>query len=322
MRRATLTAALLALSGTWLELTAQAAESIPTAQFERWMAELSNWGRWGDDDQLGTLNLMTPEKRAAAAALVQSGVTVALAREVEKFASRDNPEPMRHEVRWGGGWGVDTYTIDYHGFAYSHLDALAHTSFDGRFYNGHPTSTVDESGATHLGVETMHIGFFTRGILIDIPRLKNVTYLEPASTITIEDLDRWERETGIAIESGDVVLVRTGRWARRAETGAWDAGEHLAGLHATTAAWFKVRNVAAVGTDAAADVLPAYIDGHPFPLHELLLVAMGTPIFDNLDLESLANAAARQDRWEFLFTVAPMRIPGGFGAPVNPLAVF
>jgi kynurenine formamidase len=168
----------------------------------------------------------------------------------------------------------------------------------------------------------MRDGIVTRGILIDLPGLNGQDYLEPSTAIPVEDLDRWEREAGIVIEPGDVVLVRTGRWALRAVTGPGEAGDSLAGLHPSTAAWFAERDISALGTDAAADALPSSIDSYPFPLHTLLLVSMGTPILDNLDLEELAVEAERQGRWTFLLVVAPMRVAGGFGGPVNPLAVF
>lgn len=168
----------------------------------------------------------------------------------------------------------------------------------------------------------MERGVFTRGVLIDLPRLRGVPFLEPGTAVGPDDLEAWERETGIEIRPGDVLLFRTGRWAKRERDGPWPAGQNLAGLHASTAPWLHERDPAAIGSDGVTDVLPSGIDGFSHPLHQIALVAMGTPLFDNLDLEALAREAAARQRWTFLFTAAPIRVPGGLGAPINPLAIF
>lgn len=290
-----------------------------------WVEELSNWGRWGPDDELGTLNLITAEKRRQAAALVQDGVAVSLARDVDKETAPDNPQPLEHSLRWSGGqvgWGGDSYSISYHGYSYSHLDALSHTGVAGRLYNGYSTDTVAEGGAERLGIEVMGGGIFTRGVLIDLPRLRGVPFLEPGTAVTVEELQAWERSSGVTIEPGDVLLIRTGRWVKRAQDGPWPAGRQLAGLHASTAAWLHERDIAAIGCDGVTDVLPSGVEGFSHPLHQLALVAMGMPLFDNLDLDELAEEAAARGRLTFLFTAAPIRFPGGLGSPVNPTVVF
>jgi kynurenine formamidase len=134
-------------------------------------------------------------------------------------------------------------------------------------------------------------------------------------------LDAWEKKAGIKVSSGDVVFVRTGRWARRAEKGAW-GDERFAGLHASCARWLKQRDVAMLGSDAASDVLPSGIEGVSHPVHALVIIAMGMPIFDNCDLEALSAEAAKRKRWEFLLTAAPISVPGGTGSPLNPIATF
>jgi kynurenine formamidase len=201
------------------------------------------------------------------------------------------------------------------------MDALCHMAWHGKMYNGFPQTDVTDQGAKELAITGYKDGIFTRGILIDIPRLKNVPFLEPATAIYPEDLDDWERKTGIKVGSGDVVFIRTGRWARRKKEGPWDPAR-IAGLYASCAKWLKQRDVAMVGSDAATDVMPSGVPGVVQPMHQLLLVAMGTPIFDNCDLEELANSAATRNRWTFLLTAAPLPVPGGTGSPLNPVATF
>jgi kynurenine formamidase len=156
---------------------------------------------------------------------------------------------------------------------------------------------------------------------VDIPRLKNLPYLEPGVAIYPEDLEAWEKKTGVKIASGDVVLIRTGRWARRAAKGPWDTAR-VAGLHVSCVPWLKHRDAAVLGSDACLDVLPSQVEGVIQPVHQLVLIAMGTPIFDNFDLEALGDAAAKKNRWTFLISVAPLAVPGGTGSPVNPTALF
>ena len=308
---------------------AQATDTLPpltTTTLEQWMSALSNWGRWGEEDQLGTLNLITPEKRRQAAALVAEGVSVSLAFDLAKEAGTNNEFPLEHSLRVheddGGVFAEDTYTIRYHGFAHSHVDALCHIFHQGKMYNGFPRSAVKPDGAEQLGVQTMKRGIFTRGVLVDIPWLKDVPYLEPGTAIRVEDLEAWEQKTGIRIASGDVLLVRTGLYQRRQEIGSWDFTQRAAGLHTAVVPWLKARDVATVGSDGTNEVFPSGIEGMPFPIHRLAVVALGMPLLDNLNLEDLAREAQARKRWTFLFVAAPLRVPGGTGSPLNPLALF
>jgi kynurenine formamidase len=296
------------------------------ADVDRWMTEISNWNRWGKDDQMGSVNLITPAKRKQAAALVAEGVPVSLAHNTDTKKAADNGNPFHLKMlstgtHPSGQFLVDDYEVTYHGLAHTHMDALCHMSWNGKLYNGVPIAAVTEEGATRLAVTAFKSGIFTRGILVDIPRLKGVPYLEPGTAIYPEDLEAWEKKAGVKIGTGDVVFIRTGRWARRAEKGAWDPAS-IAGLYATCAKWLKARDVAMVGSDAATDVMPSGVEGVVQPMHQLLLVAMGTPIFDNCDLETLGDEAAKRKRWEFLLTAAPMAVTNGTGSPLNPIAVF
>ena len=307
---------------------AQTNPALNKADIDRWMTELSNWGRWGKTDQAGTVNLITPDKRKAAAQLVREGVSLSLARDADQVKSADNSEPWGHVMTATGTrpaddqFSGDTYTVSYHGYGHTHMDALCHMFYKGKMYNGFSQMDVTDKGANKLAVTNFKTGIFTRGILIDIPRLKGVPYLEPDVAIYPEDLDAWEKRAGIRVGSGDVVFLRTGRWARRAARGAWDAGAHSAGFYASCARWLHQRDVAMIGSDAASDVMPSRIAGVAQPIHQLMLVGLGTPIFDNCDLEALAEAAAQRHRWEFLLTAAPLAVPGGTGSPLNPIATF
>lgn len=304
---------------------AQPASLRNRQDFERWMTELSNWGRWGKEDQLGALNLVTPTKRKEALALVRDGVSVSLARTVEKEKAVDNGSPFQHWMdRTGtnnpGFSSADTFKVSYHGMAHTHIDSLCHMFHAGRMYNGFQQTEVTSEGAQRLGIQNLKQGILGRGVLVDIPLLKGVDSLEPGTPIYPEDLDAWEKRSGVTIRAGDIVLIRTGRWARRATAGPW--GGKFAGLHGSCARWLKWRDVAVLGSDAASDVLLSGVEDVAMPIHQLSLIAMGTWILDNCDLEAVAAAAKERQRWEFLLTVAPLAVPGGTGSPINPIATF
>jgi kynurenine formamidase len=307
-------------------LNATPAQAPDQETVERWLRELSNWGRWGKDDQRGTLNLITESKRREAAKLVRDGVTVSLAHETMTVEADDNHNPYGHElVMHGGGkgsWAVDRVSVLFHGYAHSHLDALCHMFHEDKMYNGFSRSEVDAQGCRKLSIESAKEGIFTRGVLIDIPKLKGLPWLEPGTAIYAEDFEAWERHAGVRVESGDVLLVRTGRWARRAAKGPWDVSRISAGLHASSVRWLKERDVAMIGTDVAGDVFPSGVEGLTHPVHLQILVGLGMSIFDNLDLEALSREAEQRRRYAFLFTAAPLPLAGGTGSPLNPIAVF
>lgn len=307
---------------------AESPKKMTSEDVDRLVKDLSNWGRWGKDDQLGTLNLITPEKRQAAAKLVRRGVSVSLARNVEKAEAADNPRPFGHEMlaigKGGTGqWAMDNYSVSYHGLAHTHMDSLCHLFHRGKMYNGFSREQVRESGAAKLGIQNIKGGIFTRGILIDIPRLRGVRFLEPGSPILPSELTAWEKRAGVKVNSGDVIFIRTGRWARRDLVGPWDAStEGLAGLHASCATWLRERDIAMLGSDAASDVIPSGISGVSHPIHVLTLHAMGVHIFDNCDLEEIARVAGEFEQWEFLLTASPLAVDGGTGSPLNPIATY
>lgn len=307
--------------------SALAQPTVTKADVDGWMKTLSNWGRWGADDQMGAVNLITPKTRRVATKLVREGISVSMARDVEKETAPDNPKPFLHKMlnvglNNPGQFVSDDFQVSYHGYAHSHMDSLCHMAFEGKMYNGFEQAEVVSSGAPKLAVTNYKQGIFARAVLMDIPRLKGVDWLEPGTPIYPADLDAWEKQARVKVRSGDVVLIRTGRWARRDKEGPWDASKKAAGLHASCAKWLKDRDASILGSDAASDVAPSLVDGVNQPIHQLVIIAMGMPIFDNLDLEAVGREAARLKRWEFLVTAAPLAVTGGTGSPFNPVATF
>jgi kynurenine formamidase len=285
---------------------------------------LSNWGRWGADDQLGALNLITPEVTAAAAATVRSGRTVSCARPLDTRPAVDNPHPVAHHMIGTAteGGGADYIALAPHGFATSHIDALCHIFHEGRIYNGYPVEAVTAHGATQLGIHHLRSGIVTRGVLLDIPAQRGVDALEPGEPVFPEDLEAAEEAGDLRVRAGDALLVRTGRWRWRAEHGPWDASTLAAGLDASCLPWLRERDVATLGSDCVSDVLPSRVEGVVMPIHTVVIVALGVHLMDNLDFDALAEVCAEERRWEFLFTVAPLVLRRGTASPVNPIAVF
>jgi kynurenine formamidase len=297
---------------------------MSTADVLAFHESLSNWGRWGDDDQRGALNLVTPEVTAAAAATVTSGRSVSCARPLDTVAAVDNPSPVAHHMTGTAteGWGADYFALAPHGFATSHLDALCHVFHEGKIYNGYPIDTVTAHGATRLGIHHLAAGIVTRGVLLDMAGLVGLEALEPGTPIFPEDLEAAEQKAALEVGPGDVVFVRTGRWRWRDQHGPWDATNLAAGLDAACLPWLRDRGVAALGSDCVSDVLPSRVEGVPMPIHTVAIVAMGLHLMDNLDFDRLAVACAEEGRWAFFLTVAPLVLRRGTASPVNPIAVF
>jgi kynurenine formamidase len=298
---------------------------VGKAQFEAWKKSLSNWGRWGKDDQLGALNLVIPAKRLEAAKLVRRGLTVSMARPADTEKSADNPRPYQHKMNQAGPANAgDELSVSFHGYAHTHLDAFSHRFFDGQMWNGYTTADVTmEAGAKKGSIYAVRDGVFTRAVLVDMPALKGVPYLEPGTRVFVEDLETWEKRAGVNVSSGDVLLIRTGRWQRRAKVGPWEANRSAAGLDPSVIPWLHARGVAALGSEYAHDATPTvHTEIGSLPVHDFSLIMLGIHLFDDMDLDRVAATAAAEKRWEFLFTASPLPIVNGTGSPLNPVAVF
>jgi hypothetical protein len=302
---------------------------VTKAQADRWASDLSNWGRWGKDDQLGALNLVTPQKRQQAMALAKTGTVISLERPVVLSAEPDESKAdgkphgvSFYEIRFktfpaGDPRGNDGFSSDIQSFhvhgGMTHLDALCHDSDNGHLYNGFllKDTVNEEAGCTKLGLDNLKDGIVTRGILIDMTRLKGPSSRAAGSPVYAEDIEAWERQTGLKVSSGDALFVyntapATGRGASRGVNGGFDL---------SVLPWLKARGVAVTsGVRAIAD------DRHAD--HRLVLAALGVYLLDGVQLDRLSETAARLSRWEFMLVVAPPQVPGSTGAVVNPLAMF
>ena len=300
------------------------------ADFRRAMKELSNWGRWGEMDELGAANLITPAKRKQALALAREGRSISLAHDIPQEKAADTPTFLdRALVTVAPNVALDRYqyTGTYHGVVHSHLDAVdCHIMVDGKGYNGVSVEDIKAAGGCPRGsINALKDGIVTRAVLFDATRLPGKAtpqgWLEPGTAIHREDLETLERMQRVKVSPGDVILLYTGRWKRRAALGPWPNATGFAGYHIDVAYFLKERGVSFIGADGPNDVSPS---GLPpgVGLHQLALVAMGVSIFDNLDFERAVEESRRLNRYEFLFMAAPLRVEKGTGSPLNPLAVF
>jgi kynurenine formamidase len=305
--------------------------TVSAEQFQALFDELCNWGRWGPDDQRGALALVTPERVAAAARLVRDGVSVTMSLPLNTEPAVHNPMPADHHMTMlgqasGAGEPVhfvkDYVGLDYHNDGHTHLDALCHVAYRGSIYNGRAEDTVTADGAAVDTVQALRNGLVARGVLLDIPRLRGVPWLEPGEHIFASDLEKAQDAQGVAVEDGDVLLVRTGHTRRLAELGPWNTPEAKAGLHPTAMRLVGERGVAVLGSDGNNDTAPSTTEGVGFPIHVLAITSMGIHLLDYLQFEDVVQACDRTGRWEFLFFTAPLVIEGGTGSPVNPIAVF
>jgi kynurenine formamidase len=295
---------------------------------------LSNWGRWGDDDELGTINLITPEKRKQAAGLVQDGVTISCPRPIVTAPAIDAPSPPLHYMLMSGERAaadpkgpmqasMDFLGVAFQGVTITHLDALSHAFSEGKMYNNRSAALVmTREGATKESIEIVGDGLVSRGVLLDVPRLRGVDWMDPGDGIHPEELDAAAQAQGLQVEEGDILLVRTGFARRRREVGPVPFEDGAPGLDAACLPWLCERGVAVLGSDAISDMGP---NGYPklgLPIHRIGIVHMGLWLIDNCDLEDLGEACATRNRWEFQLTLAPLKIRYGTGSPVNPIAMF
>ena len=306
------------------------------SHFDELLERLSNWGRWGPDDELGALNHITPEIRAAAAGLVRRGETFALglpltAGQGPQGGAGGRVNPMHFmtatgtdpsPIPLGGGAG---YTDDFIGISVqggTQWDALCHIFYDGTMYNGFPASDVTSRGAARNGIDKVHAELVSRGVLLDIAALKGVACLDPGYPITTADLLAAEDAQGVAVGVGDVVIVRTGQMSTTNGFTDWSRFHgREAGLHYETAELFDERSVAAVAADNTMVEATGHLDGYVVPFHMLALVNLGIHLGEFWYLEDLARDCADDGVYEFLLVAQALPITGGTGSPLNPLAI-
>ena len=305
-------------------------DSVTTAtDFDALFDDVSNWSRWHKELRRGTLHFLTPEKIVAAGRLVRSGLTVSLGLALDTEQRPDNPSPAQHRMTQlsdhhsGGLQFVKDYIgSDFHYDGHSHLDALCHVSYRGHLFGGVSDTSTTADGASLGDVDTVRDGIVGRGVLLDIPRLRGTSWVEPGDEVGPDELTAAEHSQGVHIGSGDILLVRTGHNRRLDELGPWDTARSKAGLHPSVAHLLSQRQVAVLGSDTNSDTAPSRTEHVAYPMHVLAINAMGLFLLDYLQLDPLAATCERLGRWEFFFVAAPLRITGGTGSPVNPIAVF
>jgi kynurenine formamidase len=304
-------------------------QSVPNREFENLFEKLKNWGRWGDDDELGTLNFLSDREVAEAARLVKTGRRVPLGRSLDTVAGPDNGRPALHYMTNMGDKGgdessyyMDFVGVDFHGKSASHIDSLPHVAYKGLLYNGkRAAQVVGSKGSAFAPVSRLASGVVARGVLLDAARARQVEWVEPPCALGAEDLEAIAGTLGVEVRRGDAVLLRTGHMRRRHAMGPWDPDLADAGLATSGLEWLAQREIALLGGDGDSDARPSPVEGVGGPIHVLSIVAMGMCLLDNLDLESLSEACAEVGAYEFLLVVAPLIVPGGTGSPVNPIAV-
>ncbi|MFD2414892.1 cyclase family protein [Amycolatopsis pigmentata] len=305
---------------------------------ERLFESLTNWGRWGEHDEKGTLNLISARNVLGAVALVADGTTISLSRTISDEPGPDVLDPpIHHMLNSGEHFALHPESVPdiglqlsrdflgwtFHGLYMTHLDALSHVFFKGQMYNGKSSQLVTtHQGATVCSVEVAATGITTRGLLADIPRYRGVRWLENGEPVGPEELEAVLESQGLVPRSGDALIVRTGYWGRREAEGPSAGFDGLPGLHAACLPLLRKWDISLLASDAVNDVLPSGFDVMRMPIHEIGQVSMGLWLQDNCDLEQLSEACLSRKRYEFMFSISPMRIHNGTGSPTNPIAIF
>jgi kynurenine formamidase len=304
---------------------------VSAEEFRALYDRVKHMSRRGAADRLGALNNISPAQIVAAASDVRRGRAVSLAALVEDEITPDNPDPARHQMTATGigsgaasglSFATDRVALNIHGNVDSHIDALSHVIFDGTLYNGVSPSAVTAVGATELSIETAGAGIVGRGLLLDIPRLRGVPWLEPGEHVTADDLIAAEAAQEVRIEPGDLLFVRVGHRTRRRTLGPWDAASARAGLHPVALELLAERRIGSLGSDGNNDTAPSAAEDVEFPVHVLAINAMGLNLLDWLQLDDLATVCEELNSWSFLCVIAPLRLRAATGSPINPIAIF
>lgn len=306
-------------------------DRTPTTQeeYREYRSRLTNWGRWGTDDQLGTLNHITEDTRKAATSLVTQGRTVSCANPLATRAvvpdERRNRLPADHRITVNPASCVDYIGVSYHGYVNTHIDALCHvfTGEGGRLYNDVDPAVITDEGAGVHSVDRWRNGIVTRGVLYDIPRMRSHDHLRHGEPVEGWHLEDWAKQVGVTPRAGDAVLVRSGSapfWAANPDF-AFESPPNTPGVAASSLEFLYDTSAALLGWDLQeAGGQPDY--GARIPIHSIAIPYMGLPLLDNANFEDLAQACAETGRYEFMLVIAPLVVRGGTGSPVNPIATF
>ena len=292
-----------------------------------YLKEDRNWGRWGKDDQIGAVNMLTPEKRVAAAQLVRSGRAVSLSREFPKTPAPNNPTPAIHYMKRNirddnGGSATDYYGISYHGTATTHLDALCHVWDGNGMWNGrNPEEEISFDGAKWGSIEHWKEGIITRGVLLDVPKHRGEAFVTQEKPIHGWELEDIAKEEGVAMEPGDALVVYGGRENWNQVNPAWGTADAPSrpGLHASCLKFIRESDCCVLVWDMMDHSPNGYDLG--WSVHGSIF-AYGIGLLDNALLQPLAEACAEEGRYDFMLTINPLRVVGGTGSPVNPVALF
>src|ERR1035438_4787139 len=267
-------------------------------EFEDLFDSVRNWGVWGNDDERGTLNYITPECVKNATSLVRTCRSVSMAVPMNKTAGPDNPHPVAHYMTTlfdGGGepgFCLDFMAGEVHGDCHTHIDALCHVSYKGQLYNGKRASDISARGPRFQDITAFANGIIGRGVLLDHAHFRGVKWLEPGEAVTPEELEECEKAQGVRLQQGDILVFRTGHHRRRLELGPWNNGydgEGKAGLHASAILMLHERKVAAFFPDGDGETVPSNVEGVMYPVHALQIAAMGMVCADNLQLEDVSS---------------------------------
>jgi kynurenine formamidase len=304
--------------------------ALDAAEFEALYQRLRHLPPWGPEDRRGALNHLTPDRVLAAASEIRLGQTVSIAAPIETGLTPDDPEPAVHSMTGRAGdqadpegltFAQDRLGINVHGNADSHIDALCHIMYRKKLYNDVPADAVTAHGARQLSIEAAGSGIAGRGVLLDIPRLREVPWLEPGDLVTAAELSQAAESQQVSIDPGDLLFVRVGHRRRRTELGPWDVARTRAGLHPAALEFVAEREVAVLGSDSNSDAAPSAAGEVEFPVHVLAINALGLHLLDYLHFDDLVPLCEKTSHWSFFCVIAPLRLPRGTGSPVNPIAI-
>lgn len=298
-------------------------------EFDGLFHAVCNWGRWGGDDELGTLNYIGSAEVLAACAIPRAGLQISLSKRLDTVAGLLNDRPLVHYMTASGSESLadvevhrDFIGVDFHGRGTSHIDGLAHIAYQGQMYNGRKTSEVlTTHGSEFASIVTAARGIVARGVLLDAAYARRKAWINPPCALTANELSEIADVLQLEIKPGDVVLLRSGAVRRSTERGPWDVERESVGLHPSAMEWLAAHKVSVLGGDGHGDSRPSTVFGVDLPIHVLALVAMGMPMLDNLDLERISEECIRARSFEFMVLIAPLPVPGGTGSPVNPIAL-